>query len=209
MVGRIRSTRCWAGRRMTPVVPRRVPSDPAERWGRFLTIATRCRSAEELLAAMLPGPVTARQISNHVYVPAAPLVPLQLAPGEHPVRVVEHLLLDAQQPRPAVGLSSAVLVPIRLPAQIRRPAGRGEQTIGRLLERSGAYWTAETSQVEQLHAADASYDTGRDADVPTVRLTRLLSLLGTPVAIVVEEIPLPEPSAGAAARSPPPTPAQP
>ena len=183
----------WVGRWVSWGLTRRDDAgEPAHRWRQFLAVAGWSRSAQELLAATLQRPVTSRLTQNFVFEPVASLVPLQLEPGEHPVRVLEHLLLDSRPPHSPLGLSSAVIVAARIPTSVRGPMRRGEATLASLLDLTGDRWTAETRKVEQLRAADAFYETGRAADVPVVRLSRLLYLVGTPVAIVVEEIPLPE-----------------
>lgn len=204
---------------MTTLLPFRHPPGVSRRWDRFVAVAASSRSAQELLTAELRRPVAACPISNRVVCPETPLPSLQLAAGELPVRVLGQLLVDTRPPHRVLGLCTTVLVAARLPASVRGPARRGENTLGALLEAAGACWTAETREVEQIHSSAALYDAalydagrdgadrsdaGRGGDVPAVRLTRLLYLLGTPVAAVVEDVALPEPaSGGLAGRSPP------
>lgn len=204
MVARLR-VRVWrALRRMTSDLPRRAPA-PGQDWGRFLTLAESSRSAAELLAAVLHRPVSTRLVRNEVLTVRKPLHPLQLADGEHPVRVLEHELVDPRRPHPPLGLTSALLVATRLPTEVRGPARRGQDTLTTLLDHAGTFWSAQTEHIEQLTAAHASYATGRAADVPVVRLTRLLHLLTGPVAVVIDELPQPL-LPPAAAHTPPTTP---
>jgi len=176
------------------------------RWHRFMSVAASSRSAQELLTVELDRPVTARAISNHVLTADQPLPPLQLAAGELPVRILEHLLLDSRPPHRPLAVSSAMLVAARLPSTVRGRARRGEDTLAILLEQAGLHWTAETRRVEQLTAATAAYRTELPDDVPTIRITRHVYLLGTPVALVIEDIPLPEPTPDPTGSRPTPTP---
>jgi len=126
--------------------------------------------------------VAAPLVRNEVVWLDGPVGPLELPAGPQRLRLLEHLLLDTRCPYRPVGSSSAIVVDDRLPGPVADGARRGEAPLDALLERDGGYWAAETRAVEKVG----------HGDLPTVRLTRLLYLLGTPVAAVVEEIRLPE-----------------
>lgn len=197
-----------------PLARRSPHADP---WHRFLALARQSRSAGELLIAVLHRPVYGWRVTDHLLTPSKPLTALQLTVGEQeaaaPVRIVEHRLIDSQPPHRAVAFCSTAMVPGRLPPPLRAAARDSDDALAAVLQRAGAYWTAETLQLEQLHTGDASWGPGRDPGTPMIRLTRVLYLIGAPVALVVEEIPLPAPPARTAAglpgggRSPPADPA--
>jgi hypothetical protein len=167
-------------------LPHRVPVGPHARRRRFRELAVRTRSAQELLAATLQRPITACPAGNWVLALADPL---PMFPGEHLVRIVEHVLLDGSRP---AGVTSATVAARRLPDSVRAAARRGESTLAELLERAGDFWAAEVLRVEQLRAADARREIDCAGDIPVVRVTRRLTLLTTPVALVVDEVPMPD-----------------
>lgn len=157
-------------------------------WARFVALAEQSRSLPELLAAVAGRPLTSRLVTNRVLLAAGPRPPLLLEAGEHPLRLIEHVIVDPAHPAAApIGISSAHLVTARLPAEIRGPARRGEDTLSALLDWAGSYWTADTLHVEKLTPGTARRELNLAPDLPALRLTRALHLLGTPVALVVDE----------------------
>jgi hypothetical protein len=164
-------------------LPHRIPTCPQAGRQRFRELAVLTRSAQELLTVTLQRPVTVRPVGNQVVA----------LPGVPSVRIVEHELYDG--PR-RVGFTAATVAGARLPEAVRCAARRGESTLAELLDRAGDYWAAELLRIEPVPAA------------PAVRLTRRLTLLTTPVALVVDEILLPDPTvhigpAPGGTRSPP------
>jgi hypothetical protein len=166
---------------MSRCLPCRGSRDPRRR---LVAVATCSRSAQEMLGAALHRSVPARVVRNEVVRVDGPVRPLQLAAGPQSLRLLEHVLVDSRPPHRPVGLSSAIIVEDRLSGLIAGGARRGEAPLDLLLERAGDYWTAETRAVEKVPSGDG--------DVSAVRLKRLLYLLGTPLAAVVEEIRLAE-----------------
>jgi hypothetical protein len=166
----------FATPRASAALPHRGAAGPGDD-SRFLALAGCSRSAQELLTATLRRPVVVRPVGNTV-ITAEPAAPASGPPaGTHAVRVLTHLLIDSRPPRPAVGLSTAAVLAVRLPASLRADVRRGLDTLDALLDRAGAYWTAETFGMELV-----------SGPMPVVRLRRRLYLLGTPVAVVAEEI---------------------
>jgi hypothetical protein len=163
---------------MSHDLPHRGVPDPRRRWDRFLAVALCSRSAQEMLAAVLHRPVLAHPFRNTVLRVDGPVTPLQLAAGRHSLRVLDHLLIDSRPPYRPLGLCSAVVVDERLPPSIAGGVRRGDAPLDALLERAGAYWTADTRDVHTLLPPEL------------VHFTRLLYALCTPVAAVAEEIPL-------------------
>lgn len=171
---------CW----MTPL-PRRT-STAGGCWTWFATLARQSRSTPELLGSALGRRIIVHPLRHHEFTPWAPLAALRLL-GDQDVALDEHLLIDASPPHLALGLSSALIVPGRLPANVRT-ALHHERTLDQLLEATAAFWTSETLHAEELTAEAASFPTNRPADTPMLRLSRRLSVIGTPVAVVVDEI---------------------
>jgi hypothetical protein len=154
-------------------------------------LARQSRSAPELLASVLGRRVIIHPLRQYKLTPtAAPMAALRLIEGLDGVVLDEHLLVDARPPHLTLGLSYALVVPSRLPANVRSVL-HGERTLGQLLDAVAAFWTSETLDAEELTADAASFPAARPPDTPMLRLTRRLSLIGTPVAIVVDEIPQP------------------
>ena len=153
------------------VLPRR--SAVAD-WDRFVALVPLSRSAAELLTAVLHRPVRAEPIGNRVVE----------TPGRYAVRVLQHRLVDSRAPERALALCATALDGARLPRCIQPAARRGSEPLSELLDRAGAFWTAETLDVEQLPGT-----AGWSGGAPVLRVTRRLFLLGNPVADVVEDIP--------------------
>lgn len=177
----------WAVGWMTPL-PRRT-STSAGCWTWFATLARQSRSTPELLGSVLGRRVIVHPLRHHEFTPRAPLAALRLL-GDNDVALDEHLLIDASPPHLALGLSSALIVPGRLPANVRAALYQ-ERTLDQLLEAAAAFWTSETLEAEELTAEAASFPANQSPDTPMLRLTRRVSLIGTPVAVVVDEIPQP------------------
>lgn len=157
-------------------------------WARFVALAEQSRALPELLAAVAGRPLTSRLVTNRVLLVAGPRPPLLPRVGEHPLRLIEHVIVDPANPAAApIGICSAHLVTARLPAEIRGPARRGEDTLSALLDRAGSYWTADTLRVETLAPATAHRGLGLAPHLPALRLTRALYVLGAPLALVVDE----------------------
>lgn len=200
----VRTRARWAVHRMTLPPSRRRPysggfsgstsSGPggaSSAW--FTMLARHSRSAPELLASALGRHVIAHPLRHHRLTPTAPMAALRLLndmEGVDGVVLDEHLLIDARPPHLSLGLSYALIVPGRLPAGVRS-ALHGERTLDQLLDAAAASWTSETLDAEELTAGVASFSAAAPPDTPTLRLTRRLSLIDTPVAIVVDEIPQP------------------
>lgn len=201
----VRACARWAVRRMTPPFPGHRPfwggtdggtsggghGGAGSAW--FTMLARQSRSAPELLASALGRRAVVHPLRHHKLTPTAPMAALRLPDGPDSVEGVvldEHLLVDARPPHPSLGLSYALIVPGRLPAGVRS-ALHGERTIDQLLEAAAAPWTSETLDSEELTAGAASFSAAAPPDTPMLRLTRRLSVVGTPVAIVLDEIPEP------------------
>lgn len=186
----------WANRvvrRMTPPLPNRSSTGTGTStsgWTRFSVLARQSRSAPELLGSVLGHRVIVHPLRHYELVPTAPMPALWLPDHLDGVLLDEHLLIDASPPHLTLGLSYALVVPGRLPANVRS-ALHGERTVDQLLDAVAAFWTSETLDAEELTAEAASFPTDRSPDTPMLRLTRRLSLIGTPVAIVVDELPQP------------------
>lgn len=170
------------------------------RWSWFVALARQSRSTPELLGSVLGRRIIVHPLRRHQVTPQAPLATLRLSGGD-PVALDEHLLVDTDPPHLALGLSSAVIVLGRLPAEVRS-ALHEDRVLAQLLDATAAFWTSETLDVEELTAAAASFPTDRAPDTPMLRLTRRLSLIGSPIAVVIDEIPQPPLPRSADARTP-------
>lgn len=159
-------------------------------WVWFTMLARRSRSAPELLASVLGHRVIVHPLRHHRLTPTAAMAALWLPDGPDGVVLDEHLLIDARPPHLSLGLSYALVVPGRLPADVRS-ALHGGRTLDQLLEAASAFWSSEILDVEELTVDAASFPVAAPPDTRMLRLTRRLSLMGTPVAIVVDEIPQP------------------
>lgn len=187
MVGRVCANRV---RRMTRPLPRRLGAAAEDTWAWFAALATQSRSASEL-GSVLGRRIIVHPLRHHEFTPKVPLERLQMLGAVEPVALEEHLLIDGDPPHLALGLSSALVVPGRLPPDVRWGAEHRDHPVGQLLDASGSFWTADLLQVEELTAAAASFPSDRSPDTRMLRLTRRLSLIGTPVAVVLDEIPEP------------------
>lgn len=174
--------------------------------GSLLTALPR-RAA--LLQAVLRRPVTARPVANTVIAAPGPVAALQLPAGCCPLRVLTHVLFDQAPPAVPVGRSTVYVIASRLPPELRAPVRRGAETLDAVLERCGAYWSTEIRRLDWIPdtARDGPDDSGSravsGAGVPAaLRLHRLIHLLGTPVAVVVEDITMPGPLAAAGTPEP-------
>ena len=212
----VRACARWAVRRMTLPSPRHRPfrggpdggpggsgqGGAGSAW--FTTLARQSRSAPELLASALGRRVIAHPLRHHRLTPTAPMPALRLpddlddlhgvegVEGVEGVVLDEHLFIDARPPHPSLGLSYALIVPGRLPADVRS-ALHGERTLDQLLDAVEVSWSSETLDAEELTTGAASFSAAAPPDTPMLRLTRRLALTGIPVAIVLDEIPQPRP----------------
>lgn len=183
--------RRMTGPRMTGPLPRRAGAESVDSWAWFVAVARQSTSAVELLRSALSRRVIVHSVRHHDFLPDVPLERLRMLGDVEAVALDEHLLIDGEPPHPTLGLSSALVVPGRLPASVRPAFDRHEHTIAELLDAAGSFWTAEALEVEQLAVGGASFPSERSPDTRMLRLTRRLSVIGTPVAIVLDEIPEP------------------
>jgi hypothetical protein len=184
-------------------LPHRDGPGGVDPWRWFVALARQSKSGSELLESVLRRPLMIHPLRHRDRVPV--VAPPALRSGEaeaeadtevDAVALDEYLLLGADFPHPTLGLSSALVLPARLPRAVGQALERRTESVDRLLEISGSFWTSETLELTELTVDGASFPAERAPDTRMLRLTRRLSLIGTPVAVIVEEIPLPPLPAG-------------
>lgn len=175
-------------------LPRRFGAATEDTWARYVALARQSRTASELLGSLLGRRIIVYLLRHHEFTPRIPLERLRMRDPE-PVAGEEHLLIDGAPPHRTLGVTSALVVPGRLPAGVRWTPEHRAYPLCQLLDASGAFWTSETLEMEELTVGAASFPADNPPDTRMLRLTRRLSLIGTPVAIVLDEIPQPQPPA--------------
>jgi hypothetical protein len=152
-------------------------------------VAVGTRVIADHVAVEFGRPVVGQLVSQDVI--------LHLQPAERldtsgPVVCRQVQLVDAEAPRRAVAACWALVVADRLPDVIRAGLESGEP-LDRLLTVFGSGWSAEvlTEEGAVLPAAEASVDLGWLGSAGmVVELSRLASIEGVPVAVLIDEVPL-------------------
>lgn len=144
-------------------------------------VTRQSTSAVELLRSALRRRVIVRSPRHHDFLAGVPLEQPRMLGDVEAVALDEHLLIDGEPPHSTPGLSLAPVVPGRLPVSVRPAFDRHGQTIAELHDAAGSLRTAEALEVEQLAASDPSLPSERLPDTRMLRLTRRLSVIGTPV----------------------------
>jgi hypothetical protein len=181
------------GRAVPPGHAGRVPDIPAERWVEFVALARTTRSADQLLRAALGRAVLAEPVED--YAVASPA-----AAGGTPVWVLQHRLRDPHSPPPLAWCVSMVFWQ-HLPVPLRVAVRSGEATLTQVLHRGAEDWASHPVSTGQRRASDAAWlhwDPRSGQDAPLLQVSRLVTVRGTPVAVVHEEIthPATHPSRG-------------
>jgi hypothetical protein len=153
--------------------------------------AIRRRPVADVLAERLGRPVRGLLVSQDTISPTRPPgLPVLRSTG--PV-VHRHVVLqDSRAPHLTVAVAWALMVEARLPRSARVGlAGTGEP-LDRLLTSHRVPWTAElTERVDWHPVAEASAQfVWAVSGAPLIEVSRVLSVGGEPVAVLIDEVPL-------------------
>ena len=132
-------------------LPHRDGPGGVDPWRWFVALARQSKSGCELLESVLGRPLMIHPLRHRDRLPLGPPPVLRSSPEVGEVAALdEYLMLGADFPHPTLGLSSALVVPCRLPRGVGQALERRTQSVDRLLEISGSFWTSETVELTEL-----------------------------------------------------------